>query len=77
MSGVWRFPGIGFSLCAAPTFSHVQGILDGGYESSFQNALEQRMCTRMIQSTSTKSRETEVQSLYSLEVHGMHEIELA
>ena len=35
---VWRFPGNGFSSCAAPTFSHVQGISYGGYESSFRNA---------------------------------------
>ena len=39
-SEVRRFPGIGFSSCAVPTFSHVQGILSGGYESGFQNALE-------------------------------------
>ena len=39
--------------------------------------LEQRMHTRMIPGTSTKTREAEVQSLYSLEVCGMHEIELA
>ena len=29
-SEVWRFPGIGFSSCAAPTFSRVQGISNGG-----------------------------------------------
>ena len=38
---------------------------------------EQRKCTGMILSTSAKMREAEVQSLYSLEVHGMCEIELA
>ena len=32
---VQRFPGIGFSSCAASTYSHVQGILNGGYESEF------------------------------------------
>ena len=40
---VWRFPGIGFSSCAAPTFSRVQGILYGGHESSsgtHQNGVE-------------------------------------
>ena len=37
---VRRFPGIGFSLCAVPTFSHVQGISYRGYESSFWNAPE-------------------------------------
>ena len=35
------------------------------------------MCTGMIPSTNAKMREAEVQSLYSSEVHGMHEIELA
>ena len=77
MSEVRRFPGIGFSSCAAPTFSCGQAILNGGYESSFWNALEWRLCTRTILSMSAKSRETEVQSLYSSEVHRMHEIELA
>ena len=77
MSEAWWFPGIGFSSCAAPTFSHIQGILNGGYELSFKNAPEWRMCTGMIPSMSAKSRETEVQSLYSLEEHRMHEIELA
>ena len=77
MLEVWRFPGIGFSLCTVPTFSHVQGISNGGYESSFRNVLEWRMCTGMITSTSVKLRETEVQSLYGLEVRGMCEIELA
>ena len=72
-----RFPGIGFSSCAAPTFSRVQGISNGGYKSSFRNASEQRMHTGMIPSTSAKGREAEVQSLYSSEVHGMHENVLA
>ena len=54
---VWRFPGIGFSLCTVPTFSHVQGILDGGHELSFWKVPEQRK-TRMIPSTSTKVSET-------------------
>ena len=39
-SEVQRFPGIGFSSCAAPTFSRVQGISYGGYKPSFQNAPE-------------------------------------
>ena len=77
MSEVWRFPGIGFSSCAAPTFSCVQGISNGGYESSFQNVPEQRMCTGTIPSMSTKTREAEVLSSYSLEVRGMCETELA
>ena len=59
---VQRFPGIGFSSCAAPTFSHVQGISNGGYESGFWNALEWRKCTRSILSTSAKVRVMEVQS---------------
>ena len=72
-----RFPGIGFSLCAAPTFSNVQGISNGGYELGFQNAPEWRMCTGMIPSMNMKSKEMEVQSLNSSEVCGMREIELA
>ena len=39
---VWRFPGIGFSSCTAPTFSRVQGISNGGHELSFRNVPEQR-----------------------------------
>ena len=77
MLGVRRFPGIGFSSCAAPTFSHIQGISNGGYKLSFQNVPEWRMHTGMITSMSVKSRETEVQSLYSLEARGMCRIELA
>ena len=77
MSEVPRFPGIGFSLCAAPTFSRVQGILNRGYELSFRNALEQGKCTGMIPSMSAKMREVGVQSWYGSEVHGMCEIELA
>ena len=57
-----RFPGIGFSSCAAPTFDHVQGILNGGYESSFWKVPEWRKCTGMILSTSTKMSQMEVQS---------------
>ena len=68
MSGVQRFPGIGFSSCAAPTLSRIQGILNRGYKLSFQNVPEQRMYTGMIPSMSVKMREAEVQSLYSLEV---------
>ena len=59
---VWRFPGIGFSLCAVPTFSHIQGISNGGYKLSFQNAPEWRKCTGTIPTMSVKARETEVQS---------------
>ena len=39
-SEVQRFPGIGFSSCAAPTFSHVQGISSGGYKLGFWNGPE-------------------------------------
>ena len=56
---VGRFPGIGFSLCAVPTFNRVQGILNRGFESSFQNVLEWRECTGMILSTSVGEREME------------------
>ena len=59
---VWRFPGIGFSLCAVPTFNCIQGILDRGYELSFQKVPEWRKCTRMIPSTSMRISEMEVQS---------------
>ena len=59
---VWRFPGIGFSLCAAPTFSCGQGSSNGGYESSFHNVPEWRKYTRTIPSMSVKAREMEVQS---------------
>ena len=61
-SEVRRFPGIGFSLCVVPTFSHVQGISNRGYKLSFWSPLEQRKCTRTVPSTSAKVRETEVQS---------------
>ena len=60
MLGVQRFPGIGFSLCAVPTFSRIQGISNGGYKSSFQNVPEWRMRTGMILGMSTKTREAEV-----------------
>ena len=74
---VWRFPGIGFSSCAALTFSCVQGILNGGYELGFRNTPEWRKCTGTILSMSVKMREAEVQSLYGSEVRGMRKIELA
>ena len=56
------FPGIGFSLCAVPTFNCFQGILDRGHESSFQKVPDWRACTGMILSTSMIMREMEVQS---------------
>ena len=65
---VQRFPGIGFSLCTAPTFNCVQGISNRGYKSGFWNVPEQRKCTRMIPSTSLKARVMEV---LSLEFRGM------
>ena len=61
-SEVRRFSGIGFSLCTAPTFSHIQGISNGGYKLSFQNTLEWRKCTGTIPSTSAKVRVMEVQN---------------
>ena len=48
-SEVWRFPGIGFSLCAVPTFSCVQGNSNGGYELSFWNVPEQRSVPERFQ----------------------------
>ena len=72
-SEVQRFPGIGFSSCAVPTFSHVQGISNGGHKLSFWDVPERRMHTGTILSTSAKGREAEVQSSYSSEVHGMCE----
>ena len=38
---VQRFPGIGFSSCAVPTFGCIQGISNGGHELSFWNMPEQ------------------------------------
>ena len=69
---VWRFPGIGFSLCAAPTFNCIQGILDGGHELSFWKVPEWREHTGMILSTSLRISETEVQ-WQSTEVYGSAE----
>ena len=68
---VQRFPGIGFSLCAAPTFSGFQGISNGGYKSSFQNVPEWRECTGTILSMSAKARETAVQSRRVRSLRGM------
>ena len=62
---VWRFPGIGFSLCAVPTFNCIQGISDGGYKLGFWKVLEWRKCTGMIPSTSMRVSEMEVQTLQS------------
>ena len=67
-SEMWRFPGIGFSSCAVPTFSRLQGISNGGYESSFRNVPEQRKCARTNLSTSAKAGVMEV---LSLEFRGM------
>ena len=61
-SEVRRFPGIGFSLCAVPAFSRIQGILNGGYELSFWNTPEWRKRTGTIPSTSAMVSMTEVQS---------------
>ena len=67
---VQRFPGIGFSSCVVHTFNCIQGISDGGYESSFWNVLEQRKCTRMFPSTSMRVSETEVQSVMTRSTPG-------
>ena len=66
---MWRFCGIGFSLCAAPTFNHIQGILDRGHELGFQKVPEWMKHTGMIPSTSMRMSETEVQSKKSMEVY--------
>ena len=58
-SEVQRFPGIGFSSCAAPTFSRVQGISNRGM-NEFPECAGMEMCTGMIPSTNTKTREAEV-----------------
>ena len=72
---VRRFPGIGFSSCAAPTFSCVQGILnrDTNWVSGtrrngevYQNGSEYEY----------EDVEAEVQSSYSSEVRGMRRVEL-
>ena len=59
---VQRFPGIGFSSCAVPTFDRIQGILNGGYKLSFWNVLDWREHTGTTSSMSMKVREMEVQS---------------
>ena len=66
-----RVPGIDFSSCTAPTFSHIQGISNRGYELSFQNVPEWRKCTRTIPSTSMKARVIKVQSSEVCRMCGM------
>ena len=75
-SEVRRVPGIGFSSCAAPTFSRVQGILNGG-RNGFPECVGMEICTGMVLSTSTKMRGMEVRSSCGSEVHRMHRIELS
>ena len=72
-SEVWRFPGIGFSSCAAPTFGCIQGISNRG-TNRVSGMCWNGMCTGTILSMSTKTREAEVRSTYSSEVRGMREV---
>ena len=75
-SEVRGFPGIGFSSCTAPTFGRVQGISNGG-TNRVSGMCQNGMCTGTIPSMSTKTREAEVRSTYSLEVRGMCEVEFS
>ena len=72
-SEVWRFPGIGFSSCTAPTFGRVQGISNRGMDR-VSGMRWNGMCTGTIPSTSTKTREVEIRSTYSSEVRRMREV---
>ena len=72
-SEVWRVPGNGFSSCAAPTFSCIQGISNRG-TNEFPECTRMEMCTGMTPSTNMKMREVEIRSTYSSEVRGMHEV---
>ena len=77
MSEVQRFPGIGFARVL-----HLPSVVSRVFQTEVTIWVSRmhrkwRMCTGMIPSTSMKLREMEVQSLYSLEVCGMCETELA
>ena len=73
---VRRVPGNGFSLCAAPTFSRVQGILNRG-RNGFPECVGMEICTGTIPNTRVRTRGTEVRSSCGLEVCRMHGIELS
>ena len=74
-SEVWRVPGNGFSSCAAPTFSRIQGISNGG-RNGFPECVGTELCTRTIPNTRVKMRGTEVRSSCGSEVHRMRGTEL-
>ena len=75
-SEVWRVPGNGFSSCAAPTFSHVQGISNRG-QNGFPDCVGTEICTRTIPNTRVRARGTEVRSSCGSEVRRMRGIELS
>ena len=75
-SEVRRVPGNGFSLCAAPTFSRVQGISNRG-RNGFPECVGMEICTGTIPNTRVRTRGTEVRSSCGLEVHRMRGIALS
>ena len=66
-SEVQRFPGTGFSSCAAPTFSCVQGISNGG-RNGFPECVRTEICTATIPNTRVRMRGMEVRSSCGSEV---------
>ena len=75
-SEVRRVPGNGFSSCAAPTFSRVQGISNGG-RNGFPECVRMEICTGTILNTRVSMGGTEVRSSCGSEVRRMHGIELS
>ena len=75
-SEVRRVPGNGFSSCAAPTFSHVQGISNRG-QNRFPDCVGTEICTGTIPNTRVSMRGTEVWSSCGLEVRRICGIELS
>ena len=75
-SEVRRVPGNGFSSCAAPTFSCIQGISNGGW-NGFPECVGTEICTGTIPNTRVRTRGTEVQSSSGSEVRRMRGIELS
>ena len=75
-SEVRRVPGNGFSSCAAPTFSRIQGISYGGW-NGFPECVGMEICTGTSPNTIEKRRGTEVQSSRDLEERGLHGTELS
>ena len=75
-SEVQRVPGNGFSSCAVPTFSRVQGISNGG-QNGFPERVRTEICTGTIPNTRVRTRGTEVWSSCGSEVCRMRRIELS